>query len=120
MLATLRRIKQILGKLIENPGRIFFLRGAFLIDPFYETVPDSFSADYYLMIQQKARLQLIHTVQRVNKRQLWKLPWVAILFIKQVVQLRVVNLMVQSYLNEHLLMKQVMDESNTKNRHSEA
>ncbi len=108
-------VNRVLQKLVENPGRIFFLRGAYMINPKEETVPDSFSVEYYLMIQQKSRLQLIQTVQSVDRRKLWKLPWLAILFIKRFVQLKMTNTLVQSYLQESLLMKQALHELQSKN-----
>lgn len=95
---------RILAKLDENPGAFLFFRGNADVDPAQERVPDSYSPEYYFLIQQKARLRFSRACMVSGKN-----PIAYVLLVPRLVRywlrLQVINALVASYVNEYHLTR---------------
>lgn len=87
-------------KVLTQPGRLFFVKGSRSTSRTYE----SFSPEYLLLVQERARIQLttIPLLYRKNAFLSFVLvPVLAIRFIFLYVRLCIVNQIIQSYLNSN-------------------
>jgi hypothetical protein len=89
-------------KLLENPGRVVFPRGALKL-PAGETTPDSFSPEYLLLVQERARIELSRHALGRGKPSWFRFPVFFVRAIFAYFQLKAVNALVASYLNEQNL-----------------
>lgn len=109
-----------IGRLLENPGRILFIRGGATLEPSDPDMPDSFSPEYYYLLQQKARLQLINAIpmgRTFNPLRIAR--WLA-LSLAGYVRLKMVNALVDSYVNESRLVELSREQADAPRRDPQA
>ena len=100
------KIKKLALKLLMQPGRIFLPKGSFDV---LNTV-DSFSLEYLLLAQEKARLDLvkipIQSPKSIGKAILF-FPKYILLFPLYLIRLFIVNQIVRSLINTNILKNEL-------------
>ena len=89
--------------------RLLLKKELYEIDPTIESMPESFSAAYTLLVQQHVRRRFARALRETATIRLWLLPWKLADLAVRWSQLRVTNALVASYLNESAL-RRAMDE----------
>ena len=90
------------------------------IDPATESMPDSFSPAYVLLVQQHVRRRFARAFREAATIRLWRLPWKVADLALRWSQLAVTNTLVASYLNESALRRAVDEGRAGEDRDSQA